>query len=92
MHHYNMPPFATGEAGFMRGPTRREIGHGALAERALLPVIPTEEEFPYAFRLVSEVLLVERVDVDGVGVRFVPVADGRRCPDLRSGRPASPWG
>lgn len=57
MHHYNMPPFATGEAGFMRGPKRREIGHGALAEKALLPVIPNDEEFPYAFRLVSEVLM-----------------------------------
>jgi polyribonucleotide nucleotidyltransferase len=57
MHHYNMPPFATGEAGFMRGPKRREIGHGALAEKALLPVIPSEEVFPYAFRLVSEVLM-----------------------------------
>ena len=56
MHHYNMPPYATGEAGPMRGPRRREIGHGALAERALLPVIPNEEEFPYALRLVSEVL------------------------------------
>jgi polyribonucleotide nucleotidyltransferase len=56
MHHYNMPPFATGETGFMRGPKRREIGHGALAEKALLPVIPTAEEFPYTFRLVSEVL------------------------------------
>jgi polyribonucleotide nucleotidyltransferase len=57
MHHYNMPPFATGEAGFMRGPKRREIGHGALAEKALLPVIPDDEKFPYAFRLVSEVLM-----------------------------------
>jgi polyribonucleotide nucleotidyltransferase len=56
MHHYNFPPFSTGEAGFMRGPRRREIGHGALAEKALLPVIPDEEEFPYALRLVSEVL------------------------------------
>jgi polyribonucleotide nucleotidyltransferase len=56
MHHYNMPPFATGETGFMRGPKRREIGHGALAEKALLPVIPSAEEFPYTFRLVSEVL------------------------------------
>jgi polyribonucleotide nucleotidyltransferase len=56
MHHYNFPPFSTGEAGFMRGPKRREIGHGALAEKALLPVIPTSEEFPYALRLVSEVL------------------------------------
>jgi len=57
MHHYNMAPFATGEAGFMRGPKRREIGHGALAEKALLPVIPPAEDFPYAYRLVSEVLM-----------------------------------
>jgi polyribonucleotide nucleotidyltransferase len=56
MHHYNFPPFSTGEAGFMRGPKRREIGHGALAEKAVLPVIPTEDVFPYALRLVSEVL------------------------------------
>jgi polyribonucleotide nucleotidyltransferase len=56
MHHYNFPPFSTGETGFMRGPKRREIGHGALAERALLPVIPTEDEFPYALRLVSDVM------------------------------------
>ena len=56
MHHYNFPPFSTGEAGFMRGPKRREIGHGALAEKALLPVVPSEEDFPYALRLVSEVL------------------------------------
>ena len=56
MHHYNFPPFSTGEAGFMRGPKRREIGHGALAEKAVHPVIPTEEDFPYALRLVSEVL------------------------------------
>jgi polyribonucleotide nucleotidyltransferase len=57
MHHYNFPPFSTGETGFMRGPKRREIGHGALAEKALLPVIPDIEEFPYAYRLVSEVLM-----------------------------------
>jgi polyribonucleotide nucleotidyltransferase len=56
MHHYNMPPFATGEAGPMRGPRRREIGHGALAEKAVLPIVPTPEEFPYALRLVSEVI------------------------------------
>jgi polyribonucleotide nucleotidyltransferase len=56
MHHYNFPPFSTGETGFMRGPKRREIGHGALAERALLPVIPPDDEFPYALRVVSEVL------------------------------------
>ena len=56
IHHYNFPPYSVGEAGFMRGPGRREIGHGALAERALLPVLPNEEDFPYAIRLVSEVL------------------------------------
>jgi polyribonucleotide nucleotidyltransferase len=56
MHHYNMPPFASGEAYAMRGPRRREIGHGLLAERALLPVIPNEEEWPYTLRLVSDVL------------------------------------
>jgi len=54
MHHYNFPPYSTGETGFMRGPKRREIGHGALAERALLPVIPPKDEFPYAIRVVSE--------------------------------------
>ena len=56
IHHYNFPPFSTGETGFMRGPKRRDIGHGALAERALLPVIPDEETFPYTIRIVSEVL------------------------------------
>ena len=56
MHHYNFPPFSTGETGFMRGPKRREIGHGLLAERALLPVVPSEEEFPYTLRVVSDVL------------------------------------
>ena len=56
MHHYNFPPFSTGETGPMRGPNRRAIGHGALAERALVPVIPPEEEFPYALRLVSDIL------------------------------------
>ncbi len=56
MHHYNFPPFSVGEAGQMRGPKRREIGHGLLAERALLPVIPPSTEFPYTLRLVSEVL------------------------------------
>ncbi len=56
MHHYNFPAYSTGEAGRSRSPGRREIGHGALAERALLPMIPNEAEFPYAIRLVSEVL------------------------------------
>ncbi len=56
MHHYNMPGYSVGEAKATRSPGRREIGHGALAERALVPVLPTEEEFPYAIRLVSEVI------------------------------------
>lgn len=56
MLHYNFPPFCVGEASFLRGPGRREIGHGALAERALVNILPTEEEFPYTIRLVSEIL------------------------------------
>lgn len=56
MHHYNFPPFSTGETRFLRGPSRREIGHGALAERALEPMIPPETTFPYTIRVVSEVL------------------------------------
>jgi polyribonucleotide nucleotidyltransferase len=56
MLHYNFPPFSTGETKFLRGPGRREIGHGALAERALLPVLPDEADFPYTIRIVSEVL------------------------------------
>ena len=56
MHHYNFPPYSTGETGRLGSPRRREIGHGALAERALMPVIPSEDEFPYALRIISEVL------------------------------------
>ncbi len=56
IHHYNFPPYSTGEVKMLRGQSRREIGHGALAERALLPVIPAEKDFPYTMRLVSEVL------------------------------------
>jgi len=56
MHHYNMPPYASGEAGRVAYPKRREIGHGALAERALRPMIPSQEEFPYAIRVVSEIM------------------------------------
>src|SRR5205085_1414353 len=55
-HHYNFPPFSVGEAGFMRGPKRRDIGHGALAERALVPMIPSIEDFPYTVRVVSDIL------------------------------------
>ncbi len=56
MLHYNFPPFSVGETGFMRGPGRREVGHGALAERALTPVMPTEDQFPYTVRVVSDIL------------------------------------
>ena len=56
MHHYNFPPYSTGETGRLGSPRRREIGHGALAERALVPVLPDEESFPYAIRIISEVL------------------------------------
>ena len=56
MLHYNFPPFCVGETGFMRGPGRREIGHGALSEKALLPLIPSKDDFPYTIRLVSEIL------------------------------------
>jgi len=56
IHHYNFPPYSTGETWLLRGPRRREIGHGALVERALLPMIPPEEEFPYTIRVVSDVL------------------------------------
>jgi polyribonucleotide nucleotidyltransferase len=55
-HHYNFPPFSVGEAGFMRGPKRRDIGHGALAERALVPMVPSTEKFPYTIRVVSDIL------------------------------------
>src|SRR5438105_3026002 len=55
-HHYNFPPFSVGEAGFMRGPKRRDIGHGALAERALVPMVPSQEQFPYTIRVVSDIL------------------------------------
>jgi polyribonucleotide nucleotidyltransferase len=56
IHHYNFPPYSVGETGFMRGPKRRDIGHGALAERALLPMLPDQVDFPYTMRLVSEIL------------------------------------
>ena len=57
LHHYNFPPFSVGETGMLRGPRRREIGHGALAERALVNLIPDEEDFPYTVRLVSRLFL-----------------------------------
>src|SRR5439155_1126833 len=56
MHHYNFPPYSVGETGMIRGPKRRDIGHGALAQRSLEPVIPPADEFPYTIRIVSETL------------------------------------
>ena len=56
IHHYSSPPYSYGEAGRMMGPGRREIGHGALAEKALEPVLPSKDKFPYAIRVVSEVM------------------------------------
>ena len=69
MHNYNFPPYSTGETGRVGSPKRREIGHGALAGRALLPVLPTREEFPYAIRQVSEALGLQRLHLDGLGLR-----------------------
>ena len=86
LHHYNFPPFSVGEAGFMRGPKRRDIGHGALAERALVPVVPTTEEFPYTIRVVSDIARVQRLVVDGLGLRLDARADGRRRADQGAGR------
>ena len=81
MLHYNMPPYATGETGRVGTPKRREIGHGRLAKRALLAVLPTAEEFAYSMRVVSEITEIERQLVDGVGLRREPRADGRRRAD-----------
>ena len=77
IHHYNFPPFSTGETWPMRGPKRREIGHGALAENALIPVIPSEEEFPYTIRVVSEVLSSNGSTSQGsVCASTLPLMDG----------------
>ncbi len=87
MHHYNFPPFSTGETGFMRGPKRREIGHGLLAERALLPVVPYEEDFPYTLRLVSDVLASNGSTSMASVCGSTPVDDGgRRAAQGPSGR------
>ncbi len=81
MHHYNFPPYSTGEVKPLRGQSRREIGHGALAERALEPVIPPDSKFPYTLRLVSEVLSLQRLIIDGLGLRFNPGVDGHWSAD-----------
>ncbi len=79
MHHYNFPPFSTGETGFMRGPKRREIGHGLLAERALFPLVPVAGGVPLHHPDRVRGPGLQRLDVDGIGVRLQPVAHGRRC-------------
>ena len=86
LHHYNFPPYSTGETGRVGSPKRREIGHGFLAERALVPVLPSREEFPYAIRQVSEALGIQRLDVDGLRLRLHPVAAERRCAPQGPGR------
>ena len=78
MHHYNFPSFSVGETKPSRGPGRREIGHGALAERALVPVLPSEAEFPYAIRTVSETM-------ESNGSTSHDVSDGSRCSDQDDG-------
>ena len=86
MLHYNFPPFSTGEVKFLRGPSRREIGHGALAERALAPMLPDEDEFPYTIRVVSEVLESNGSSSMATRMRRQPGADGRRRADQVGGR------
>ena len=84
-------PSRSGEAGFMRGPKRRDIGHGALAERALVPMIPSQEDVPlHDSRRVGHPR-VQRLLVDGLGLRLLAVADGRGRADQVSRSPASPW-
>ena len=78
MLHYNFPPFSVGETGRMGAPGRREIGHGKLAWRAIHPMLPSKEEFPYTIRVVSEITEFERLVVDGDGLRLLAGADGRR--------------
>ena len=80
--HYNFPPYSVGETGRMGSPGRREIGHGKLAWRAVRPLLPPKEEFPYTIRLVSEITEFERLVVDGDGVRLLARPDGcRRSPE-----------
>ena len=80
MLHYNFPPFSVGEVGFLRGPGRREVGHGSLAERAITAVIPNDDIFPYTIRIVSDILESNGSIVHGNGLRCISVSDGWRCP------------
>ena len=69
--HYNFPPYSVGETGRMGAPGRREIGHGKLAWRAVHPLMPSAEEFPYVVRIVSEITEIERLFLNGDGLRLV---------------------
>ena len=86
MLHYNFPPFSVGEVKFLRGPGRREIGHGNLAERALVPVLPQEESFPYTVRIVSEILESNGSTSMAIGVRRLALANGCGRAGIRAGR------
>ena len=90
IHHYNFPPFSVGEVRRLRGTSRRDIGHGALAERALLAVIPSAEEFPYTMRLVSEVVSsngsTSMASVCGSTLALMDAGV-----PIRRRSPASPW-
>ena len=79
MLHYNFPPYSVGEAKSLRSPGRREIGHGALARKALSPILPSPETFPYTIRIVSEILVFQRIIVDGFRLRRHFMLNGRRC-------------
>ena len=90
--HYNFPPYSVGETGRMDAPGRREIGHGKLAWRAVHPLMPSPEEFPYTVRVVSEITESNGSSLDGVRVRRLAGADGRRRAAEARPSPASPWG
>ena len=91
MLHYNFPPFSVGEVKFLRGPGRREIGHGALAERALLNLLPPETDFPYAMRLVSDIMESNGSSSMATVCGGSLCADGCRRADSRRRARASPW-
>ena len=86
MLHYNFPPYSVGETGRMGSPGRREIGHGKLAWRAVHPMLPTPDQFPYTLRVVSEITEFERLFVDGDRLRHLPGIDGCRRADRPAGR------
>ena len=91
MLHYNFPPFSVGEARPLRSPGRREVGHGALAERALAPVVPSKDEFPYTLRIVSDILESNGSSSMATVCGGSLAHDGRRRADQRSRWPGSRW-